>query len=695
MLSNRLLQEKTFENLIQEARMQIPLYSKEWTNLNPSDPAITIMEDITGLSIIQQAYIDRMPESVQERLFAMAGFARNSVKGARVLVEAKNVKEPVCIPAGQKFMVGDMSFETNRENVLHGERILGLYCRQGEEIRDFSYVLDPDIPLKATIFSENPQKGMELYIVSDKLGEPGDEVLFYLDMEEDGMRNEIQGTQPFAEIQWQCYTKKGFVNLKYQDHTEAMLVSGELRFRLPKEKVEIYDELPERGYVIRGILQKAEYDIYPRLTGVYGFLFEMWQKDTKAICYTFKKQNSIEIYSDILEDNYWQIFCREEKDGCYHKYEYGEGNNLAGRYYNVERLGFGRYRFYFDTEQDGYGPGDFSNAIKLVAYNEEIMPQYDLGQIYGYDNQKIELPLKQMVREGFSVIAQRITDEGEEIYDFVKPDSIKEEEFNYHLLEADGVIEIEDAADFIGAKLYLCGCTQTNGEAGNLRAGSVFHPVGYDSDIIFQNPAPGKGGRLLETLEQVRRRFVRDVNDHYTAVQAKDYEKIVKTTPGLCIHKVKAVAHPEKNQVQIAVKPYSTEPFPKMSAIYKDVIKQRLEQRRLLTTRIELMQPAYVQVDVQGIIYVKPHFENSIQEIEEVIRKELDYLNSDRNFGERFNFDELFHHIEALECVDFIYELSAASQNYQLAPKQGMDIQPMPHCLLYPGEISLELNTME
>ena len=57
MLNYHMLKEQTFENLIQEARNQIPLYTREWTNFNPSDPAETILENISAFSILQQAYM--------------------------------------------------------------------------------------------------------------------------------------------------------------------------------------------------------------------------------------------------------------------------------------------------------------------------------------------------------------------------------------------------------------------------------------------------------------------------------------------------------------------------------------------------------------------------------------------------------------------------------------------------------------
>ena len=105
MLSNRLLQRKTYEELMQEARMQIPLYTKEWTNLNPSDPAVTILETLSVMTLIQQDSIYQIPETVQRKLFALAGIEGVKGKGSRVLLEASNVKQSVMLPSSQKFNV--------------------------------------------------------------------------------------------------------------------------------------------------------------------------------------------------------------------------------------------------------------------------------------------------------------------------------------------------------------------------------------------------------------------------------------------------------------------------------------------------------------------------------------------------------------------------------------------------------------
>ena len=692
MLSHRIKQEQTFENLIQEARKQIPLYTKEWTNFNPSDPAETILENLSAFSILQQAYIDRMPETVQEKLFAMAGFSREKGRSSRILLEAKNVKEAVRIPAGQKFGVGDLFFETNRECPIRGNKLTGIYCKYKEELTDYSYILDEDYPVDGAIFTDKPKAGMELFLVMDGTVQEGEEIIFYVRLAKEYNRNAFTGENLFAEIKWQFYTHKGFVNIKCKDSTGSFLTSGELRFRMPKEEAAVFEELPEKGYVIKGTLKRADYDIAPKIARISAFLFEVWQKETRSICHTYGRTQVIELFSDILEEGYVQIFAREKSDSAFYLYEQVKPWSEKGRFYHIERLGYGMYRIEFDKETFGFAPGNFDNSIKLVAYNAEMMRRYDLGTVYGYDDQKIKLPAEHIVSDSFSVIAERKDENGEMVYEFIKPLSDKEDEFRYTLLENEGAIVINDAADYIDSRIVLGGCAVSRGAEGNVRAESRFLPLGYETDIIFVNPAAGCGGCYPETVAEVRKRLIDDLRKHYTAVEAGDYENLVRTTPELCIDKVKAVRDDIKNQIQVAVKPVSNEPFPKLSPIYEKAIRQRLEKARLLTVNIGIEQPVYVPVHVRGTIYVKPHYEGSRKLIEDAVRNELDYINTNKNFGERFNFDTLFHKIEALPCVKYIYELSVTPQSLQHVYQKGLDIQPKDNCLIYPGDIMLELN---
>ena len=57
-------------------------------------------------------------------------------------------------------------------------------------------------------------------------------------------------------------------------------------------------------------------------------------------------------------------------------------------------------------------------------------------------------------------------------------------------------------------------------------------------------------------------------------------------------------------------------------------------------------------------------------------------------------FDEIFSAIEKLDCVVSIRNLSIKPAHLSLAALEGVDICPVPNCLLYPGDIRIETETM-
>ena len=167
------------------------------------------------------------------------------------------------------------------------------------------------------------------------------------------------------------------------------------------------------------------------------------------------------------------------------------------------------------------------------------------------------------------------------------------------------------------------------------------------------------------------------------------------TTPGLCIHKAHAEMDEGRNLVRIAVKQGTDEDFPRLSDMYRKIIRERIEERRLLTTRVELIQPVYMPVNVTATVYVKMHYENAKEKIEQRINEKIDYLSTDKNFGEPLKFDEVFHAIEMLDCVEYVYELSLRPKSLAGAKMHDADVWPDQNCLLFPGEIRVETVTFD
>ena len=697
MLVNKNLNDKTYQELISEAIMQIPLYTTEWTNFNPSDPGMTILENLTAFEALQQESIRQVTPQIRQKLLKMLGFTERKGRCARILMSAEGVKEPVELQANQPFYLGDLTFETNRRMRLGGYSLTGVYGQHDGSFQDYSYLINDDIPKAAMIFGETPGEGDCVYFTADRLPEPGEEMIFYMTLANRFNRNpyEEKGNNTFADLVWECYTGNGYEPMNVADYTSCFLVSGEVRMRMPDTAAAVCEELPKPAYVIRTRVIKADYDVSPKLLSVAGFLFEAWQKETKSVCYTFQKYSKITLNSELMEEGYLQVFCKEEKGSFYRRYEPVSEEGDRGRFYTLEHERYGVNTFSFDRRRFGFAPDKLKNAVKIMVYSEEMMRRFYLGIVQGYDAQELELPVKNIVAESFCIIAKRTDENGEEIFDFVRPNYYEEDSLTYYLLENEGKIVIEDAGVFIGAALYMGSCSITRGQEGNIRKGNHFRTGKNLQDIVFVNEGPGTGGCFRESIADVRERFLADMNKPYTAVTAADYESIVKRAPGLCIHKVRAVLREERNEVQIAVKPGTDERFPKLSDTYRKSLEQLLEKKRLLTTRVEIVPPVYLPINVKGVIYVKRHYEREQGLIEQTIREQLDYLESERNFGDVLKFDEVFRAVENLECVEYIYDLTLHPQYPGAAKIRDNDIYPNEDCLCYAGDIQLEIRNYE
>ena len=696
MLNPKSIPEKSHEQLMEENIGKIPIYSDEWTNYNPSDPGITILENLSAFQILQQNQMDEVPDLVRAKLLQLMGYKPMKGSGAKVYLEPRNVRENFLIPADQRFRVGDISFETTLEREMTASRVVGVYGKDETGVRDYSYVLNRDVDIQAFLFGEKPKAGMELYVVLDKPLLPGEQGILYAEISDRYHRNAFtrEIRQLFGELEWSSYTGEGFVPMQVEDETNGFLATGFLRFTQPDSPMAEYAADGISGYVWRAHLCRAEYDIAPALVHLSGFLFPVIQKETLVITHSFQKAGDVTLNCPMLETGYVRVFCKEQKGTSYRMYRECEGEPEQGRMYLRRRNAYGEHTFHFDRQLFGYTPEHVKNAVKIVIYNEEMMRKYYLGEIYGYDEQEIILPGQHIVTDTFSLIAERDAEDGQKRYDFVKPGRMGEQELSYYLYENEGKIVILDAGDYVGAKLYLASIAVTLGEEGNVRAGNEFLPEGYRDTVRFFNPAAGRGGRFQETLEDVRKRFIADMNTPYTAVLGSDYEALVHKVPGLCISKVHAWMDAEKNEVQIAVLPGMPDKFPKLPQVYQREIENFLEKRRLLSTRVSVRQPVYQAIVTSGTVYVKPHYEDCRKQIEQVIRRESDYIHGGQNFGEVLRFDKLFHAVEALECVAYLSEFSIAAEGSVYAVSEGADIRPDENCLLYPGKIKLEIRSM-
>ena len=677
-----------------DAISAIPLITDEWTNFNPSDPGITILENLIVFESLQGSRITMIGDEAKRALLKLVGFEAMKGKCARLLLTADKLPGKTHINNNQRFTIGDMVFEARKAQDVGDCHLIGVRSFYDGRLHDHGHLLDREIVLPAKVFGDDPKVGDEIYFFCDSLPAPGSETSFYIRINAGYSRNALKDRSDniFASFKWECYTTEGFKEIRTRDFTGALLESGEIKLKFPEDiRYAEYRQEDLSGYCIRATLTTANYDVRPSILGVDAFLFEVWQKDTRALAMTFQRNDRIHIQSTLKGESYVLCFGRESKGESYRRYELSTYADRRGRYCLYERGGQrGEFTLTFDKKMFGYEPSKVKDAIRIAIYNEEVMRNYHVGSVIGYDDQEIELPFSHIVPDTFLLIAKRTDENGEDFFDFVRPGKRDEDALTYHLLENDGKIVIEDAGDFIGAELYIGSLAVTEGPKGNIRAGNYLLAPGLNDEPIFYNPGQGTGGAFRESIEDVRKRFREDVYTPYTCITAGDYEKAAASAPGLCIRKIKAVMDELDNLVHIAVLPGTDEEFPHLSKQYIDTISHTLSERRLITTRFQICPPVYVGVSVKLTVYVKRQFSNSREQIEERVRELINYIDGNKNFGDPLTFEEVFAGVESLDCVDYVFDLFMQPENLKHAMLRDGNIYPAQDCLLYPGQIMLD-----
>lgn len=699
MLISRNLNDRTYEEVIAEAVAQIPFYTGEWTNYNPSDPGITILENLSAFHVLQQSEINRVTDEVREKLLNMTGFYRRGGRMSRVLLEAENCGE-TGLAAGQKIVTGDICFELEEEARVNAGHILGMFSESQGNVRDISALTRRyGFPGGCRIFGDTPEMGDSIYFILDRLPPAGSPLILYMDIPEEYDRNPFgkKDRNLFAKLSWELLTSRGYKRIKVMDETYCFLRRGALKLHGKHYKGCPGEYAGMRGYIVRAVLQKADYDIAPRIDRVYGFLTEAVQMDTKAALFRFEGAGEIRVCHALAATPYFFVYGKETPGGDYREYrqDTGDGSPVSdGYYYRKERLEQGGYKLLFSREEYGHAPmAGMEEAVVVICCTEELMPHRKLGTAEGCDEQVISLsPYTGVVEDCFYLAAYKQDGTGNGSYSFWRPGCMEDGAVYYTLDSGKGKLTIHDCGDYEEAQLMIGALGVSLGADGNVLPENEFRTVSDGKELSFQNVYSNVTGRDEESLEEMRKRFAGDLSRPAAIVTAQDCEEVIRRISGLSIHKVKASVDGGKNVVNVAVKPNSREPYPALSDIYRKKIMECMNERRMLTVKMNILQPVYLPVHVKAVVYIRRHFENYREQIRRTLYDKLDYVSGDRNFGGLISFHEIYHALETLECVEEVYELSVRPGSMRYVHRQGMDYRLAENCLCYPGNMELKLS---
>src|SRR6187551_1059724 len=109
------LDDRRYQELLDEALARAAVHNPEWTNFLPSDPGVTILESFAFLVEALLYRANRIPERDRAKFLALLGIPLAPARAARALVAftLKDDRPTVTLGAGVGLTAGTVPFYTD------------------------------------------------------------------------------------------------------------------------------------------------------------------------------------------------------------------------------------------------------------------------------------------------------------------------------------------------------------------------------------------------------------------------------------------------------------------------------------------------------------------------------------------------------------------------------------------------------
>jgi predicted phage baseplate assembly protein len=110
------LDDRTYDQLVAEARSRVPVHTPEWTNLNENDPGITLLELFAFLTDNLLYRSNRIPEANRLKFLSLLGIGLQPASPGVGLVTVSNDRgplPPLAVEAGTEVTAGKVRFLTD------------------------------------------------------------------------------------------------------------------------------------------------------------------------------------------------------------------------------------------------------------------------------------------------------------------------------------------------------------------------------------------------------------------------------------------------------------------------------------------------------------------------------------------------------------------------------------------------------
>ncbi len=700
MFYNLNLDDKSYNEIEEDAVFQIPGECPEWTNYNQSDPGIMMIGLLSWLKEIQQYHISQLSGWKRQKYLKLLGICMEHSLPAKGAVSVETVAgaldgQPALLK-GTRFLAGDMVFETVQKERVYPIRLIGAYILCGEALERYVNIgNDLEKRMRLYPFGEQPEQGNCCCFVIDRaFAETGQTVVsFDICTEYQVTRNPIvEGFLPLAELRWEYQTEDGWEELIVDfDTTYAFLQSGKIGFHVPKKMQE--DE-KFGAWQIRVTLIENDYDVAPLIQNMYFNQIQVQQEysycdfeDSEAR--KGAKENIFFVKSGMYLAENGQVELYLEKTQGW----------MPLPILDKKKEDDGDVILMF--ERPDWAKEKDTLKCRLVAYEEEIWDRREVGVGDSSANQDYSLDIPDIVYDAFEIMVRDSRDGSFYPYrrteDF---DNCSSEDEVYVLdLAANKLLfgNCENGAAPDG-EIRLLRLKVSNGKSGNIKAGKISECQAFP-DLLVKQYEKTSGGRDNETTEECFKRLRRELRQVHRGVTYADYENLVKQAPGLLILDSKVVSMegtgqegvPE-NEISIVVRPLSyKQRDTHLSSKYRQNLERMLQKRKMIGTSIKILNPEYIGISIFAEIVIRPQFTDAEKMIEDAVRSYLDETSWE--IGKTVSASAIYGIIDILPCVQQAKSLFVDAAGRGFRHLVNGDVKLPPNGLPYLKELDIRIYT--
>lgn len=306
------LDDRTFQQIVDEAKRLIPKYCPEWTDHNVSDPGVALIELFAWMTDMLLFRVNQVPERMYVRFLEMIGVSLKPPQPALAEITFFTSKglsgaaKPIPIPAGTEISTARLEsdtpviFSTEQDEAIQPADLRGVYTFNSQEANsplvahDLNWLRSAGEANPIVVFPEPAQDGDALYLAL-----AGDHSQYLLHVVVSvGTQSGTTGIKP-ANPPWVWQVSQeggGWADCEEDRQIESLSggfsKSGVVRLHIPSTQPATHGE--QTAYwlrcVVKGQEAKNRYERSPRLTAI----------DVEARGLTVQAKNALRVTDELL-----------------------------------------------------------------------------------------------------------------------------------------------------------------------------------------------------------------------------------------------------------------------------------------------------------------------------------------------------------------------------------------------------------